>query len=35
MNEDKGFYEYEVRMTAGDCLGEQITFAIIDGHFED
>lgn len=33
MNRDKGFYEYEVRMTTGD--GEQASFAIIDGYFED
>lgn len=33
MNHDKGFYEYEVRMTTGD--GEQASFAIIDGYFED
>lgn len=33
MNTAKGFYEYEVRMTTGD--GEQASFAIIDGYFED
>ena len=33
MNVEKGFYEYEVRMTTGD--GEQASFAIIDGYFED
>ena len=33
MNEDKGFWEYEVRMTTSD--GEQASLAIIDGYFED
>lgn len=33
MNEAKGFYEYEVRMTTGE--GEQASFALIDGYFED
>ena len=33
MNEDKGFYEYEVRMTLEN--GETATHAIIDGYFED
>lgn len=33
MNTAKGFYEYEVRMTTGE--GEQASFAILDGHFED
>ena len=33
MNKDKGFYEYEVRMTLAN--GEQASHAIIDGHFED
>ena len=33
MNEDKGFWEYEVRMTT--CEGEQASFAIVDGYFED
>lgn len=33
MNADKGFYEYEVRMTLEN--GETATHAIIDGYFED
>ncbi|MBP3212626.1 MAG: hypothetical protein J6M41_08710 [Prevotella sp.] len=33
MNEDKGFWEYEVRMTTSE--GEQVSLAIIDGYFED
>lgn len=33
MNEDKGFYEYEVRMTLAN--GEKAVHAIIDGYFED
>lgn len=33
MNEDKGFWEYEVRMTIEG--GETATHAIIDGYFED
>ena len=33
MNEDKGFYEYEVRMTLEN--GETASHAIVDGYFED
>ena len=33
MNRDKGFYEYEVRMTLEN--GETATHAIVDGYFED
>ena len=33
MNEDKGFWEYEVRMTTDE--GEQVSLSIIDGYFED
>lgn len=33
MNEDKGFYEYEVRMTVD--TGETATLSIVDGYFED
>lgn len=33
MNVDKGFWEYEVRMTLEN--GETATHAIIDGYFED
>lgn len=33
MNVEKGFYEYEVRMTTGE--GEAASFAIVDGYFED
>lgn len=33
MNEDKGFYVYEVRMTLNN--GETCSLAIVDGHFED
>ena len=33
MNEDKGFWEYEVRMTLNN--GEKCTLAVIDGYFED
>lgn len=33
MNEDKGFYEYEVRMTLDN--GETASLAIVDGIFED
>jgi len=33
MNEDKGFYEYEVRMTLNN--GEACSLAIVDGYFED
>ncbi len=33
MNEDKGFWECEVRMTTSE--GEQVSLAVIDGYFED
>ena len=33
MNVDKGFYEYEVRMTLEN--GETASLAIVDGYFED
>lgn len=33
MNVDKGFYEYEVRMTLAN--GETASLAILDGYFED
>lgn len=33
MNEAKGFWEYEVRMTID--TGEAVSLAIVDGHFED
>ena len=33
VNVDKGFHEYEVRMTLED--GETVSHAIIDGYFED
>ncbi len=36
MNKDKGFYEYEVRMTVNiGAICEQVSMAIVDGHFED
>lgn len=36
MNEDKGFYEYEVRMRVNTgTIVEQVSLAIIDGYFED
>lgn len=33
MNEDKGFWEYEMRWT--NMEGERVSHAIIDGFFED
>ena len=33
MNEDKGFWEYEVRMALPN--GETASLAIVDGYFED
>ena len=33
MNVDKGFWEYEVRMTLEN--GETASLAIVDGYFED
>ena len=33
MNEDKGFWEYEMRWT--NMEGERVSHAIIDGYFED
>jgi len=36
MNEDKGFYEYEVRMRVNTgTIVEQVSLAIVDGYFED
>ena len=36
MNEDKGFYEYEVRMRVNTgAICEQVSLAIVDGYFED
>jgi len=36
MNEDKGFYEYEVRMRVNTgTIVEQASLAIVDGYFED
>ena len=36
MNEDKGFWEYEVRMRVNTgTIVEQASLAIIDGYFED
>ena len=32
-NADKGFYEYEIRMTLAN--GETASHALIDGYFED
>ena len=33
MNVDKGFWEYEVRFT--NMHGERVSYAIVDGHYED
>lgn len=33
MNVEKGFWEYEVRFT--NLQGERVSYAIVDGHFED
>lgn len=36
MNQDKGFYEFEVRMTVNTgTICEQASLAIVDGYFED
>ena len=36
MNEDKGFWEYEVRMRVNTgTIVEQASLAIVDGYFED
>lgn len=33
MNVEKGFWEYEVRFT--NMQGERVSYAIVDGHYED
>lgn len=36
MNEDKGFWEYEVRMIVDTgAICEQASLSIVDGYFED